>query len=125
MENTDQSQGVDMYAPTSSSSAIRWAIRIMLTVCGLMIVAVLLSQPRVADYVQTGITKAESMLASFKSGKDQPEQVVQLAAPVVITDVTALAPIAEVETAPAYKPTVNAMPTSRVPVRRRGQSLED
>lgn len=122
MEHIDQSQGVDMHAPNSSTPALRWVMWIMLSVCGLMIVAVLLSQPRAATYVESGITKIETMLSSFRS---RSEQVPELTAPDAGTDLATLAPAPVLETEPAQKPMVNAMPTSRIPVRRHGRPRED
>ncbi|MBL4766730.1 MAG: hypothetical protein JKY94_03320 [Rhodobacteraceae bacterium] len=121
MEHIDQSPRVDMYAPSPRPSILRWVMRITLAVCGLMIMAVLLSQPRAAAYVQGGFDKVNDLLATFMSDKDQPEQV----APIEITDVPLTKPASATKAAASPKPVVMSMPTSRVPVRRLGLSRED
>lgn len=125
MEHIEQSQGVDMYPPNSSSPALRWVMRVSLTLCGLMIVAVLLSQPRAAPYVQAGMDKIDSIMSSLITGKNQPEHMVELAVPIDTTDVSAVDPAPAQDAEIFQKPMVTAMPTSRIPVRRLARSRED
>lgn len=114
-----------MDAPQSSSSALRWVMRIMLGVCGLAIVAVLLSQPRMERHILAGLKQVETVLSSFRSDKKQPEQIVELTPVAEITDVSVLEPAPAANSALSYKPAVTTMPTSRTPVHRLGQSRED
>lgn len=125
MENTDQFQRIKMYAPQSTSPALRWVMRISLTLCGLMMVTVLLSQPRAAQYVQAGLDRADGILASFMSDNTQPEQLAEPATPIDTTDVSAVDPTPARDAEAAQKPTVTAMPTSRIPVRRLARTRED
>ncbi|MFT4960934.1 MAG: hypothetical protein ACI92Z_002020 [Paracoccaceae bacterium] len=127
MEHIDQSQRINMYAPKSSSFALRWMMTITLTVCGLLIVAVLLSQPRAMAYVQGGFDRVETIVASFMSDKTQPNiQTAQIgAAQIGAADASAPKPTPVAAPIAPPKPVVMSMPTSRVPVRRLGFSVED
>jgi hypothetical protein len=118
MEYTDQSPRADMYAPKSSSRVLRTLMWMLLIVIGLMITAVLLSQPRAAPYVHSGLAKIESIMASFGSDNDQLQLTSDLTTPVEIKDVSALEPTAEPEETSRQKPAVTSMPTSRIPVNR-------
>lgn len=95
----------------------------MLVIAGSMIVIVLLSHPRAAPYVQSGLVRFESLMASFETDKSQ--STVDLAAPIEITDVSPLDPVSETETAAQEKPEVLSMPTSHIPVNRLGLGGED
>lgn len=118
MEYTDQSPRADMYAPKSSSRVLRTMMWMLLIVIGFMITAVLLSQPRAAPYVQSGLAKIESIRASFGSNNDQSQLTSGITTPIEIKDVSALEPTPEPAEILRQKPEVTSMPTSRIPVNR-------
>ncbi len=88
----------------------------MLMVAAAMMGVVLLSQPRAATYVQSGLDRVEGMMASVRS--DEPQPTADPAAAIEITKVSAFVPTPAAETAAHKKPTVLSMPTSRIPVNR-------
>ena len=93
---------LDDVAPPRRNRVLRLILMVLMTLCGLMMTAILLSNPRVTSTLQSSIGQAqpetdEAETASFFG-----------------------APSAQPSGEPAEKPAVSAMPTSRIPVRRVG-----
>ena len=82
----------------------------MMLLCGLLMLAVLLSEPRVAERVHVTLDWADELL----SAPAAPD-----VAPMRDELKVSVAPTAEPEE-PAQRPVVRSMPQDRIPVRRAG-----
>lgn len=123
MENIGGNQGVDMSPPKPQSRAVRWIVGAMLTLCGILIAVVLLSEPRVVSYVQASADRVAQYFNSFRLGSsDDQGSNDTLVAPAEI--IAQPMPASKVEPAQVKvnRPSVRAMPTNRIPVRRAGSS---
>jgi len=91
---------LDEAVPPRRNKALRLLLWVLMTLCGLMIAAILLSGPRITSELQPDIDETEPTAEAadagslFSWGSSEPEQVV--------------------------KPAVLSMPTNRIPVRRAG-----
>jgi hypothetical protein len=93
----------------------RWGVRITMVACGSLIATIIASEPRVMAQIERGTQVWADMLASN-------QQVAAVAEP----ESEAL-PVATPSSQEAQKPAairVNVMPTSRIPVRRLGETSD-
>lgn len=137
MEHIDPNQRIDMLAPKASSSALRWVMRIMLVLCGTVMAIVLLSEPRVVSYAQSSADQVGQYFTSFSPNNDDqnsneafvaPAEIIELHMPTPRTEPAVdskVEPVVQVEETVVPKPSVRAMPTNRIPVRRAGQASKD
>ena len=99
---------LDEAVPPRRNKALRLLLWVLMTLCGLTIAAILLSDPRVTSKLQPAVEDTQPATETagaaetadtgsfFGWGSSEPEQK------------------------PVEKPAVRAMPTNRIPVRRAG-----
>jgi len=112
MEHSEIELEADQAQLVARPRKLRWVLRGMLGMCGVMMVLVLLSEPRVVAQVQAS---ADRLTELFSGGGDVALLSGEMndAAPARAVDVPAYT-----ATEPRAKPLVSSMPTSRIPVRR-------
>ncbi|MFT7593322.1 MAG: hypothetical protein ACI8R4_000635 [Paracoccaceae bacterium] len=115
---------LDDIAPPRRNRALRLILMVLMTLCGLMMTAILLSDPRVSATL--GVTPDHAPTQAELS------QAPRLGSLNDLTEATGLPPLgassaqaaaaqpATEPTEPVVRPTVSVMPTNRIPVRRAG-----
>lgn len=111
MRPIDLSHGADPDAPRRPPVLFRWTIRGLVALCGLLMLMVLLSEPRVAERVEAVLEEVQTLL-------DAPAAPAGNATAAVDTSLRISVDSAD-EDQPA-RPVVRMMPQDRVPVRRAG-----
>ncbi|MCA0871821.1 hypothetical protein LCL97_13365 [Seohaeicola saemankumensis] len=100
MTQTDLIEGDSSPAPRRSR-VLRLMIWSTMGLCGMLMAAVVLSEPRVADKVHLLADELNGRLASLHGADDDTQGV-----------------------APGERPAVRVMPADRIPVRRAGSAPE-
>lgn len=109
MTQIELSHGAAPGAPRRPPRLLRWTIRLLFTLCGVLMVLVLLSEPRVAARVGAVLDEVQTLITAPPA---PPATDAAASGLRVYVD-------PEIEEAPA-RPAVRVMPQDRVPVRRAG-----
>ena len=105
---------LDDLAPPRRNRVLRLVILVIMTLCGLMMAAILLSEPKVAAGLQSAIGQVSERFTTTEAPLDDPDRGAELG---LLDEAPAQAVKPD---QPVVKPPVNQMPVNRIPVRRAG-----
>jgi len=114
---------LDDLTPPRRNRVLRLVIMVTMTLSGLMIAAILLSEPKVTAGLQSAVGQVS---ARFGMANSVPADALSVGSLEDLDRATALGPLdtTPVQSAepdrPVVKPPVSQMPASRIPVRRAG-----